>query len=541
VFNTLGGAVPGFGAVFTSTGTTTLHNFAPGTFNGDFSLGNMIDTIGGFTLAFTDGSALKEQSFNSLGGLLDPAQTQPITLGTVDPATSLASAALAVDRVMVVSESIDGTVGATIVDPRALPIGTPILLNGPGLTINGIDTPLRAIPDVLVGTIGNDTMNGGAGDDILYGGGGWDALNGNSGHDILVPGSAGSDPLGREDMDGGHGDDIYILEDINAYAQMNFADTGLSQAQLVNKDSYRVGNGIGIDELRITDTAPNLLTLGFAADLNGIVLPAVFTGIERVVIGTGMGITADRTGLAAIDIDAQLVVTGINEGLEILGNAGANNIIGTNFDDVIDGGGGLDTLTGLLGNDTYILDNVGDTVSEVGGGGLDTVVVTGFNYTLAGDLENLTLQGTLVGQSGTGNALDNVIIGSGVANTLNGDAGNDRLIGGAGADTLTGGAGNDTFVFSNGDSGNAVGTRDTITDFAVGVDMLDLRGIFAASGYAGTNPIIDKHLMLSANAGGGTDVFFDADGTGAKAAVKVVSLDGIVPSTLHLQADVWFA
>jgi hypothetical protein len=36
-------------------------------------------------------------------------------------------------------------------------------------------------------------------------------------------------------------------------------------------------------------------------------------------------------------------------------------------------------------------------------------------------------------------------------------------------------------------------------------------------------------------------VFFDADGTGAKAAVKVVSLDGIVPSTLHLQADIWFA
>jgi hypothetical protein len=28
---------------------------------------------------------------------------------------------------------------------------------------------------------------------------------------------------------------------------------------------------------------------------------------------------------------------------------------------------------------------------------------------------------------------------------------------------------------------------------------------------------------------------------GAKAAVKVVSLDGIVPSTLHLQADIWFA
>ena len=346
----------------------------------------------------------------------------------------------------------------------------------------GVLDPLNDIVPVLL----DDVMSGGAGDDILYGGGGWDALNGNSGHDILVPGTAGSDPNGREVMDGGHGDDIYILEDIRAYDFMNFADTGLSQAQLVNKDSYRVGNGIGIDELRITDTVANALILGQAVNGVGVVIPAIFTGIERVVIGTGMGITADRTGTAAIDIDAQLVVTGINEGLEILGNAGANNIIGTNFDDVIDGGGGVDTLTGLIGNDTYILDNVADTVSEVGGGGRDKVVIAGdFNYTLAADFEDLTLQGTLAGQSGTGNALDNVIIGSGVANTLNGDAGNDRVIGGGGADTLTGGLGSDTFVFSNGDSGNTALTRDTITDFVVGADLIDLTAIDANTLVAG--------------------------------------------------------
>ena len=196
VFNTAGGVVPGFGAVFTSTGTNTLQSFAPGSFTGDFSLGTMLDTIGGFTLAYTEGSVLKEQSFNNLGGVLDPVQSQPITIGTVDPLTSLASASLVGERVMVLSERIDGTVMATVVDPRAQPIGTAIALNGVGLVINGIDTPTRAIPDVLVGTIGNDTINGGAGDDIMSG-----AL----GHDRIIAG------IGNDTIDGGGGVDTLVL------------------------------------------------------------------------------------------------------------------------------------------------------------------------------------------------------------------------------------------------------------------------------------------------------------------------------------------
>lgn len=196
VFNTAGGVVPGFGALFTSTGTNTLQSFAPGSFTGDFSLGTMLDTIGGFTLAYTEGSVLKEQSFNNLGGVLDPVQSQPITIGTVDPLTSLASASLVGERVMVLSERIDGTVMATVVDPRAQPIGTAIALNGVGLVINGIDTPTRAIPDVLVGTIGNDSINGGAGDDIMSG-----AL----GHDRIIAG------IGNDTIDGGGGVDTLVL------------------------------------------------------------------------------------------------------------------------------------------------------------------------------------------------------------------------------------------------------------------------------------------------------------------------------------------
>ena len=47
-------------------------------------------------------------------------------------------------------------------------------------------------------------------------------------------------------------------------------------------------------------------------------------------------------------------------------------------------------MTGGLGNDTYVIDNVGDVVIELAGGGTDTIQ-TSTNHTLAAELENLDL------------------------------------------------------------------------------------------------------------------------------------------------------
>jgi Ca2+-binding RTX toxin-like protein len=379
--------------------------------------------------------------------------------------------------------------------------GDDVMYGGDGVVDgNGILDP---DPDVGFGLL-DDSMNGGQGNDTLYGGGGWDVLDGNSGHDILIPGAGGNDPLGREVMDGGHGDDIYIVEDINNFPFMDIADSGLTELQLVNKDSFRGVNGVGIDELRFTDTAANDIILGQAANGLDVLVGSIFTGVERVVIGTGLGATADRTGTAAINIDASLANVGLNLGLEIQGNAGANTIVGTSFDDVLDGGAGADTMDGGLGNDRYIVDQAGDVVSELAGGGSDTVVVAGnFNYTLAADFENLTLQGTNAGQSGTGNALSNVIIGSSLRNTLSGLEGDDTINGGGGIDTLTGGAGSDTFAFSSVadiGNGNTAPTRETITDFGVG-DVIDLTAIDANTALAGHQAF--NYASIGANFTGG--------------------------------------
>lgn len=116
-------------------------------------------------------------------------------------------------------------------------------------------------------------------------------------------------------------------------------------------------------------------------------------------------------------------------------------------------------LEGGTGDDTYIVDQAGDTVIEAADGGVDTVLSYADDHTLAANVENLVLGGSN-DANGTGNDLANRMVGNEGANVLNGAAGDDLLVGGAG---------NDTFVVAKGEG------NDVIADFATG-DKVDLQG-----------------------------------------------------------------
>jgi len=163
-------------------------------------------------------------------------------------------------------------------------------------------------------------------------------------------------------------------------------------------------------------------------------------------------------------------------------------IYGTNGNDILDGRAGADKLTGGTGNDTYIIDNIGDIIDETStlATEIDTVQ-SSITYTLGTNLEDLTLLGTST-INGTGNSLNNSLTGNTVNNILNGGARADILTGLAGADTLTGGLGADRFLFNSNRAFVLADLGvDRITDFLSGTDkiVLDKTAFTALTSVAG--------------------------------------------------------
>ena len=105
-------------------------------------------------------------------------------------------------------------------------------------------------------------------------------------------------------------------------------------------------------------------------------------------------------------------------------------------------------------------------------GGEVQVIAAGQPGLTLATMDTGQIGGTMTGGNGgekiTGGGQDDLIWGMGGNDTLSGGAGDDVLSGGAGRDVLSGGAGADVFIF------DADRNQDTVTDFELGVDRLDL-------------------------------------------------------------------
>jgi len=164
-------------------------------------------------------------------------------------------------------------------------------------------------------------------------------------------------------------------------------------------------------------------------------------------------------------------------------------------------------------------------------GNNDFIPTSAGTYTLPVGPHDVTLIGTYP-QSVTGNALDNQMIANDYASTLVGAGGDDTLIAGHDAVILAGGNGADTFAFPY-----LPWSAGHTTDFAVGTDRLDMSALFAASGYAGADPIADGYMRFDSDGAGGTRVLYDSDGPGSSSGwTLITTLDHVSPSGLTVAA-----
>jgi Ca2+-binding RTX toxin-like protein len=415
--------------------------------------------------------------------------------------------------------------------------------------------------DTLEGKSGADTLSGLDGKDLLYGLAGDDSLDGGLGGDLLDGGT------GADAMVGGAGDDTYIVDDLGDTATEG-ADEGADRVRASvtftlgdNLDNLTLEgagdiNGTGNALANVLDgnsgantlsgASGNDLIKGHLGDdtLNGD------AGVDQLLGGDGADILDGGADNDRIDGGAgadDLVGGGGNDLLDggadndsLSGDAGADQLLGGDGADILDGGSendvlnggtGADAMTGGTGDDTYFVDDAGDTTIEAGGQGVDQVRAS-LSHTLAANIETLILQGA-GNLNGTGNALANTLNGNTGDNQLSGADGNDTLKGGGGADTLTGGigadilvggAGADRFVvlqesvYSSLAPGGRVLEVDTVSDYAIGQDIIDLSAIDAVAGGADSAFVLVGAFSGAAGqmtltfAGGTTTLSLDVDG-----------------------------
>lgn len=284
---------------------------------------------------------------------------------------------------------------------------------------------------------------------ILYGSDGAETLDARNGDQILV---------------GGEGEDYYIVDG----AGDQIIETGLDGPEIDDVEIDRVDSSVSwtlgdnLDVLTLTgseaidgtgNARDNTLGGNAAANvLNGA------GGADWMLGGDGSDTYyVDNTGDRAVETEADaakggvdLVIASVNytlganlenlvligdDPLNGIGNALDNTLYASHGDNLLNGGGGIDTVSYAFATAGVSVSLATGLAQATGGSGSDVVK----------SFENL--EGSAYADNLTGNSASNLLLGGAGDDTLNGGGSNDVLIGGAGTDTLIGGSGADLYVF----------------------------------------------------------------------------------------------
>ncbi len=373
-------------------------------------------------------------------------------------------------------------------------------------------------------------------------------LEGNAFAQTLI-GNAGANTLnGRGGVDtliGLGGDDSYVLDGTQPDIVVEAVGGGVDTVSTSN--SYALAAGVEVEILRLTGLSGDLTGNEFSQQLIGSNEANILNGLggadtmigqggndqylvrgpgDQVIEGHGGGIdtvfTTVSYSLGVNEVEVLSTVTNADTTpIDLIGNFATQTVVGNFGNNVLNGGsGGIDTLIGLRGNDVYAVGDSRTTIVENANEGSDTVVVA-VDYTLAAG----TSVEVLAAQNRSATTALN-LKGNDVAQTIAGNDGANTIDGGGAADVLIGGGGTDRFAFTTAlGSGNV----DTIVDFAPGTDTIALaQGIF---GVAGVNAInfttgsaatsADHRIVYN---GGTGQLFYDADGNGAGAAIQFATI-----------------
>ena len=383
-------------------------------------------------------------------------------------------------------------------------------------------------PLILVGNELNQEIYGNAGANYLQGGGGTDYLIGLGGNDtyfVTGPGDIVVEGAGEGTRDVVYAAANYTLgvgvqvEVLSAASQA--ATTALSLiGNAFNQEIY--GNE-GANYLEGGGGADTLIGLGgddiYIVDADEYVSEGAGGGRDVVYAMVSYALAAGEH-VEVLSTISQAATTAIDLG----GNEFDNELYGNAGTNILNGAAGADVMAGFGGNDTYYVDQAGDVVYEDVGGGNDSVYASGSFALTAGQEIELLLAADFSSTESidlTGNEFANTIYGNAGANVLDGKGGNDSLVGQQGADTYAFttalGAGNVDVVFGFEHNLDRIALDD-----AVFAGIGPLGGLNANAFVVGSAALDGDDRIIYNNLTG--QLFFDADGSGAGAAIQFATL-----------------
>jgi Ca2+-binding RTX toxin-like protein len=403
------------------------------------------------------------------------------------------------------------------------------------------------------GIFGNNTLNGGDGDDSLS----------------FVLYTSPSD-LVTQTVDGGTGQDLLSVSYIYATKGITSTFNSITNQGSVRADtilvSYKNIEGLNIDGTVYND---NIVGSSGNDTINGSISgnDTIDGGIGNDLLSLSnyqstQGITSTfnaTTNIGSMRIGTNVLRYKNIERLDISGTIYNDNIVGSNGNDTLYGGGGSgskDTIDGGAGNDLLLFSNyeategkgVVSTFNSTNKSGSITLDTNRVSYK---NIERIYINGTDYDDNIVGGGGDDSLYGSGGGNdTIDGGTGDDFLIvdsstgdsllkggdgndyisalgasgnnilnGGNGDDGLYGGDGADTFVFDSYNQG-----IDILNNFNAGNDIIQVSAdnfggdlypssIFDTDFTIGTSATTSAQRFIYDKTTGA--LYFDLDGSGS--------------------------